>query len=157
MTEIPESIFKRNIFRFVTTVEKFKMLSIFCSFLSRFFCCCCCCYSTREGPFFGLNHRSQVGRTIGQKESCRGGRLVTAPWCPFTLQRKSQTTNQQKTRDIQQTTQSQRPHIYPKPSFISSCVRSFYLFIYLFFVVVVVFVILKKKNRLLEDFSCRRV
>jgi hypothetical protein len=37
MTEIPESIFKRNIFRFVTTVEKFKMLSIFCSFLSRFF------------------------------------------------------------------------------------------------------------------------
>jgi hypothetical protein len=63
------------------------------------------------------------------------------------LQRKSQTTNQQKTRDIQQTTQSQRPHIYPKPSFISSCVRSFYPFIYLFFVVaVVVLVILKKKT-----------
>lgn len=30
MTEIPEYILKRNIFRFVTTVEKFKMLSIFC-------------------------------------------------------------------------------------------------------------------------------
>jgi hypothetical protein len=64
------------------------------------------------------------------------------------LQRKSQTTNQQKTRDIQQTTQSQRPHIYPKPSFISSCVRSFYPFIYLFFVVVVVvLVILEKKKQ----------
>ena len=97
-------------------------------------------FKHKRGLFFlaeSSRHKSIV-RTIGQKESCRGGRLVTAPWCPFMLQRKSQTTNQPTNNNKkhetskQQQQPNQRPHILPETIVHLGARRRHTLFFYLF-------------------------
>ena len=120
------------------------MLSIFLALCPNFLCVYVVIQAQKRSFFLAESSRHKsIVRTIGQKESCRGGRLVTAPWCPFMLQRKSQTTNQPTNNNKkhetskQQQQPNQRPHILPETIVHLGARRRF---------VVVVLVILSKQT-----------